>query len=500
MRRLLLTLLFAMVVVSRTLAQVPPGEPLASIAPATVPLTGKEQLYCTQGGADARCDTNSIATTGMNDPYSFFAAGTIGTTTGTISIGTNSLVVANASGWTIGMGIAVANAGTGGTTELITKVTGISGTTFTLQNNAIATATGQVVNHDDTVAWSAAQSASLVSGQPLRCRAGQYNYTSVFPTITAPFKIVSDGSSSCVLVARGKTNNTFNVEYFISGLPPSSLPSGGVDLGGFSIRHAVAPTAGVDILVRTGGTGTQYVYAADIHDIVISGAWVGILTQQGSVGNSFHDISMFGCVSNGILYGADIPTGQDKFNNIYIGGACASGSGAAVNIFKGANVAFNNITITGGGQFIASPNASGDLTNLMINNLTVVGNGSQGCAINLQGTFGPIGATLVGGYLGGATAQICSSNAVISKVGGDPASGFSMTGVVFGNTSNTVIGVMDQKPSWKVSDLPACGSGTVGMDTYVSDAMALTYSNPPVGGGTFRAHVVCLGTSGWVMQ
>lgn len=499
MRRILLTLLFAMVVVSHALAQVPPGEPLASIAPATVPLTGKEQLYCTQGGADARCDTNSIATTGMNDPYSFFAAGTIGTTTGTISIGTNSLVVANASGWTIGMGIAVANAGTGGTTELITKVTGISGTTFTLQNNAIATATGQAVNHDDTVAISAAISASLISGQPLRCRVGSYNYTSVFPTITAPFKIVSDGSSSCIFVARGKTNNTFNVEYFISGLPPSSLPSGGVDLGGFSIRHAVAPTAGVDILVRTGGTGTQYVYAADIHDIVISGAWVGIFTQQGTVANSFHDIWMFGCVSNGILYGADVPTGQDTFDRILIGGACASGSGQAVNIFKGANIAFNNLTIMGGGHFDATANSSGDITNLMINNLRVIGNGSQACAIDFHSP-GPLGATLVGGYLGGATAQRCNPNSVLSKVSGAPASGLTMRGVVIGDTSNNVIGVLDQGASFLVADLPACGSGTVGPDTYVSDAMALTYSNPPVGGGTFRAHVVCLGTSGWVMQ
>jgi hypothetical protein len=59
-------------------------------------------------------------------------------TTGSITSGTNSLVVANAVTWTIGQGIKIAGAGVAGA-DLSTTITGISGTTFTLTANASTT-------------------------------------------------------------------------------------------------------------------------------------------------------------------------------------------------------------------------------------------------------------------------------------------------------------------------------------------------------------------------
>jgi parallel beta-helix repeat protein len=159
------------------------------------------------------------------DPVaSYNAAGVIATTTGTISSGTNSLIVGSASGWKIGMGIAVANAGAGGNTELITSVTNIAGTTFTLAANATATATGQTVSHDDTAAILAAIGAVSSSLQVLHLRAGNYDVTSEM-AITTPIIIECDGgvdnlthgaprqqtTGGTVIWNRGKTNNVFNI-------------------------------------------------------------------------------------------------------------------------------------------------------------------------------------------------------------------------------------------------------------------------------------------------
>lgn len=119
--------------------------------------------------------TGGFNTASWVDPIDQYnASGSNATTTGTISSGTNSLVVASATGWTVGMGIAVTNAGSGGTTRLISSVTAISGTTFTLANNASATATTQTVNHDDTVALTAA----IQSGKNVHIRGGTYNTSS----------------------------------------------------------------------------------------------------------------------------------------------------------------------------------------------------------------------------------------------------------------------------------------------------------------------------------
>ncbi|NBW18023.1 MAG: hypothetical protein EBR82_59625, partial [Caulobacteraceae bacterium] len=78
-------------------------------------------------------------------------------TTGTINSGTNALTVASAVTWSNGQGIKIAGAGTGGA-DLMTTVTLVAGTNFTLAANASTTVSGAVVSHIDDIFYPATQS------------------------------------------------------------------------------------------------------------------------------------------------------------------------------------------------------------------------------------------------------------------------------------------------------------------------------------------------------
>jgi hypothetical protein len=101
----------------------------------------------------------------------FNASGSNATTTGTISATSTSLAVASAAGWVVGMGIVVAGAGTAGA-NLITSITAIAGTTFTLAAAAVTAVTGAVVSHDDTAALQACINYCFGSGSTTN---GKYN-------------------------------------------------------------------------------------------------------------------------------------------------------------------------------------------------------------------------------------------------------------------------------------------------------------------------------------
>jgi len=75
-------------------------------------------------------------------------SGSTTTTTGTISAGSNVLTVASASSFNVGQSIIIAGAGTGGS-SLLTWITAIVGTTFTLHIKAITAITDAVISHDD---------------------------------------------------------------------------------------------------------------------------------------------------------------------------------------------------------------------------------------------------------------------------------------------------------------------------------------------------------------
>ncbi len=70
------------------------------------------------------------------------------TTTGGITGGQDALVVSSATSFSVGHGIKVAGAGTGGG-DLVSWITAINGVTFTLHAKAVNTVSGAVVSHDD---------------------------------------------------------------------------------------------------------------------------------------------------------------------------------------------------------------------------------------------------------------------------------------------------------------------------------------------------------------
>lgn len=76
------------------------------------------------------------------------ASGSSTTTTGSITGGQNTLVVASATSFSVGHGIKIAGAGTA-SGVLSTWITAIDGVNFTLHSKAVNTVSGAAVSHDD---------------------------------------------------------------------------------------------------------------------------------------------------------------------------------------------------------------------------------------------------------------------------------------------------------------------------------------------------------------
>ena len=87
-------------------------------------------------------------------------------TTGGITGGDNSLVVASATSFAVGHGVVVAGAGTGGG-DLATWITAIDGVTFTLHSKAVNTVVAAVVSHDDRAVIPAANIIPQFGSKPV---------------------------------------------------------------------------------------------------------------------------------------------------------------------------------------------------------------------------------------------------------------------------------------------------------------------------------------------
>lgn len=230
--------------------------------------------------------TRGFSTFSTTDPIvDYNCAGIATTTTGTISSGTRSLVVASNTGWSPNMGIAVANAGAGGTTELITKVTGIAGTTFTLDPSgpaASATATGQAVSHDDTACFLAAKA----SGKNVHLRLGTYNLTGEI-LIDVPMMWTGEGgvvdphvysagykstAPRTVIQNRGTTNNMLRIN------------SSGVKIAGIGLQQAsgITPTAGYALVM---GDPSAYLTEITIDGIAVLNTYGGLSIGNGGDGH-----------------------------------------------------------------------------------------------------------------------------------------------------------------------------------------------------------------------
>lgn len=114
------------------------------------------------------------------EPYNVqretFAAGSSTTTTGSMTSGSKDLTgIGSTTGWSVGMGISVAGAGTSGAL-LVSQVVAINGTTFTLADAAGTTVADATVSHNDHSAMTAMISAAITMKLPCYIPPGTYNF------------------------------------------------------------------------------------------------------------------------------------------------------------------------------------------------------------------------------------------------------------------------------------------------------------------------------------
>lgn len=140
-----------------------------------------------------------------------FASGSSTTTTGSMASGSTSLTgVGNTVGWSVGMGISVVGAGVSGAL-LVTQVTAISGSVFTLSTAASSSVSNAVVTHDDTVA---VQSAINAAAGVAPCIIGGAGYTFVLSSslsIPSNSHLILDGTLSMVSGAASTINGVINL-------------------------------------------------------------------------------------------------------------------------------------------------------------------------------------------------------------------------------------------------------------------------------------------------
>lgn len=434
---------------------------VTALTAATQPLTGSELVYIVQSGSDTKSTTFAIASAGILDPIATYnAAGVKTTTTGTISSGANTLVVASATGWSIGMGIAVANAGAGGNTELITSVTVINGTTFTLAANAISTATGQTVNHDDTAAIQAAVNAVSASLQRLHIRAGNYNVTSEI-TLAAPIFITGDGAvdnltkslpqqsatGGTVIWNRGKTNNVFNIS------------SGYVQIRDLTIQQAagITPTAGFAITI---GHASVYCYNVILENNYVYGTYGGMALTGFVTAGFIRGNRVTSLVTAAIKVDNAVPAGGNHFvDNTF---TTLNSSGAVLVILQADIHQWTHNGFANGNPGIQIVNGIGQT---FVNNS--IENGSNtGQLILIQGGQG---ITFIGGEVGQDNAR-----GGFYLTGG---SNISIMGVDFNAVTGTPIAVSG------ATDVNILGNvssqGTPAITNMVSGVAAVSFTGTP---------------------
>jgi hypothetical protein len=400
---------------------------------------------------------------GIIDPVaSYNAAGVITATTGTISASSKSLTVASPSGWSVGMGIAVANAGTGGNTELISSVTGISGSVFTLNDAAVATATTQAVNHDDTAAIKAAVASANTLNQRLRLRAGNYNVTSEI-ALSAPLLFECDGTveniaqgageqtttGGAVIWNRGKTNNVFNITSGYTTIHFCTIEQ----------NASITPTAGCAITV---GNGSVYVRQTQIINNRINGAWSGICLT-GHVDNAV--------ISGNIVYGLGGASNTD--GAVHVDNASPAGGTIWSN---------NTFNVLNGGTTVSIINADTSVwsANVIVNGdpcLSITGSVAHQLFTGNSFESGTNVGPLV--VLNGANVK--GINFTGGEMGVSGAGGISITSAI--NTN--VIGVDFQS----ITGSPVARSGDSGTNIMLNQAYAGTSAITNVINGT--AAVTC---------
>lgn len=437
---------------------------------------------------------------GINPIVSDFAAGVIATTTGNITSSTNSLSVASATGWTTGMGIAVAGAAAAGAELVCPKVT-VSGTTFTLFQsdgvtacNASTTVTGGVVNHDDTLAISSAITAMMAAQTCVHLATGNYNITSGLTTMSSPSCFLGDGPGQSIIWNRGKTADIFTITYEITG-GTGSVNKAAL-IRGFQISQAsgITPTNGFGFNVHSASGAGHYVAGLHIEDVQLNNIWGGVTTGTGVIADWFDNLYMFDLVGgNGIYVDSVSPSGDLHWSAIEMNGA---NTGVTVN--NSDTQEFTDLKTNGAGVTINASSFGVRFINPSIEGPDT----NTGCGVTVASGSGNHSepTEFIGGGIGLWANSFCGTfnTGNVNVIGTNLYStGNTAPSAILGATP--ILGTPASGTLTNATGLPI-STGVSGLGTGVASAMASAVSGSGgicLSSGSSCAGAAGGGTSGW---
>ncbi len=336
------------------------------------------------------------------DPITDYnAAGVNTTTTGSITAGQTALTVASATGWSVGMGIAVHNAGTGGNTELITSVTAISGNVLTLAASAVSTVSGQTVYHDDTAAISAAIAAAMTTGKRILFRdsSGFYNITSSLQAINSLATSFIMDVNGATLVHRSATADVFTVSYAANPDSVGPKPICVIDNVRITQDQSITPTAGYALNFGSNilsGPPYSMVVGFRANCWQIDGLFGGVYVNNGQIRNNLSDFDMNNLTgtNTGLYLNSASPSGDTTYDNFRMNDGTTS-TKTGVTVVKADTQTLRSLKTNGAGVIFANANKS-DVYTLRFEDASIEGQNSVSYGVDF-GTVGVYRVRMTGG-------------------------------------------------------------------------------------------------------
>jgi hypothetical protein len=239
-------------------------------------------------------------------------------TTGSITSGTASLVVANAATWSAGQGIKVAGAGASGA-ALTTTVSSIVGTTLTLAANAGTTVSSAVVSHTDDIFYPATQARlGLVDDDCLFSQSPDTYYANSEPVHITSYPTTPASASIPPLAVNGRGPKIAGDKFisaFYNDTTSQTRPLPRMD--GFLPVQTITASTTYD------GPGVRYIECNHSAPITITLPWPGWMLNTANEPIIIKDRSSSGASANSITIAAG-------------SGATVNGSTYTINTDKGA--------------------------------------------------------------------------------------------------------------------------------------------------------------------
>jgi len=484
-------------------------------------------------GADAQAIiTGSSNSSGFPLGYAnvkaFGASGSGQATTGSISIGSYSLTVANAKDFAVGQGIAVATAA-GSSVALVAKITQINGTTFTLDTAAGATANGQAVEHDDLAAFQAARDSVLPGGTILAPR-GWYKLHSTFALtsaagLTAGVSLIGVGGYYTGAYAAGTFGTVIDgstnfYPYGYQGIVDLGANAWGSILQGFAV---IGSSNTLDVNIHGCGhvTATDVMTFGGYQGIVVNGSQhVALLgCYAGSAAKraiSITGVSEAVSIVNGYVGNSgDAGTTHDTGNLVIDGGSrnvtvsgtlVDEGGGASVLILDADRVRVDTgiVYSSGGGYGVRLGNGTNNPTNVTIANTTIKPwtVSVPTYSFEIRGTGHSI-QNVVTNPNGGGDVNLVSTDASIWNLnGGKDSTGSPGAATLNGSSGRSAIAA--GASSVAITNALVSSGSRVMAQLQTTDGTCLYVKNVVPGSGTFTINVNanCTGNTNvaWALQ